>query len=55
MMQGTDRPTELVLYPGAGHHFIEQGKPSHRVDVVHRVVDWPERWVNVPVEPNPGH
>ena len=32
--------TELVLYPGGGHLFILNGRPSHRVDYNQRVFDW---------------
>jgi dipeptidyl aminopeptidase/acylaminoacyl peptidase len=42
-------PAELVLYPGGDHHFFEQGKPSHRFDVVTRSLAWLERWIEVPV------
>lgn len=35
-----DREVELVRYPGAGHLFILQGRPSHRVDYAQRTVDW---------------
>lgn len=33
-------PTELVIYPGAAHLFILEGKPSHRADYNRRLVDW---------------
>jgi dipeptidyl aminopeptidase/acylaminoacyl peptidase len=36
-------PTELVLYPGASHLFILDGKPSHRHDYSRRIVDWLNR------------
>lgn len=36
---------ELVIYPGASHEFTTEGKPSHRVDAVERVVEWLNRWV----------
>lgn len=39
-------PTEMVLYPGGDHHFYEQGKPSHRIDAIERVVDWLTRWID---------
>lgn len=32
--------TELVLYPGASHTFIINGRPSHRLDYNRRVVNW---------------
>ncbi|MEV0720566.1 serine hydrolase [Asanoa sp. NPDC050611] len=38
-----DVPTRLVLYPGASHLFILQGKPSHRADYNRRIVDWVEQ------------
>ncbi len=37
-------PTKLVLYPDASHLFILNGKPSHRIDVNRRVVDWMEQY-----------
>lgn len=36
-------PSELVLYPGASHLFILDGRPSHRADYNRRVVDWVTR------------
>lgn len=33
-------PTRLVLYPGASHLFILNGRPSHRRDYSERLVDW---------------
>ena len=33
-------PVEMVVYPGAGHLFILNGRPSHRVDYNQRLVDW---------------
>ena len=35
-------PTQFVRYPGGSHLFIINGRPSHRVDFVQRVVDWVE-------------
>ena len=40
-------PAELVLYPGAGHHFFESGRPSYREDAAARVVDWLTRWLGL--------
>jgi CubicO group peptidase (beta-lactamase class C family)/predicted alpha/beta-fold hydrolase len=40
-----DVPTRLVLYPGASHLFILEGKPSHRLDFNRRIVDWVEQYV----------
>lgn len=39
---------EMVLYPGAGHALFERGRPSHRIDAVQRLVDWLERWIDLP-------
>jgi dipeptidyl aminopeptidase/acylaminoacyl peptidase/CubicO group peptidase (beta-lactamase class C family) len=33
-------PAELVVYPGASHLFIYNGKPSHRADYNRRIADW---------------
>ncbi len=41
-------PTRLVLYPGASHLFILEGKPSHRSDFNRRVVDWVEQHAGSP-------
>jgi dipeptidyl aminopeptidase/acylaminoacyl peptidase len=41
-------PAELVLYPGAGHHLMAQGRPSHRLHAVRRIVEWLERWIDRP-------
>ncbi|MHA6627356.1 serine hydrolase [Pseudonocardia sichuanensis] len=38
-------PARLVLYPGASHLFILDGRPSHRSDYGHRILDWLERHV----------
>jgi dipeptidyl aminopeptidase/acylaminoacyl peptidase len=38
-------PAELVTYPGGGHLFMADGRPSHRLDANRRIVDWLERWV----------
>lgn len=35
-----DVPTRLVLYPGAFHGFILNGRPSHRIDFNRRIRDW---------------
>lgn len=32
--------TELVVYPGASHLFVLNGRPTHRVDWQRRLVDW---------------
>jgi len=41
-------PTELVLYPGASHLFVVDGRPSHRADLSRRIIDWTERHVTTP-------
>lgn len=45
LMRAGDTPTELVLYPGGSHHFLSQGKPSHRLDALQRLLEWLERWI----------
>ncbi|GAA1820713.1 serine hydrolase [Actinomadura chokoriensis] len=37
-------PSRLVLYPGASHLFILDGRPSHRLDYNRRVAEWAERY-----------
>jgi len=37
-------PAEFIRYPGQSHAFRGSGRPSHRVDVVSRVVEWVERY-----------
>src|SRR5262249_11027235 len=37
-------PTRLVLYPEASHLFVIEGRPSHRMDLSRRVVDWVEQY-----------
>ncbi|NBH03368.1 serine hydrolase, partial [Amycolatopsis sp. SID8362] len=44
-------PTRLVLYPGASHLFILDGRPSHRVDFNRRIVDWVEQHAGEPGKP----
>lgn len=44
IMYSTETEAEMVLYPGAGHHFLESGNPSHRVDAARRLVGWLERY-----------
>ena len=39
-------PTEMVLYPGGSHQIFGTGKPSYRVDIQHRIVEWVERWID---------
>lgn len=42
-------PTQLVLYPGGSHHVFGEGRPSHRLDGVQRIVSWLERWIDRPL------
>jgi dipeptidyl aminopeptidase/acylaminoacyl peptidase/CubicO group peptidase (beta-lactamase class C family) len=44
-------PTRMVLYPGASHLFILNGRPSHRADWNRRVVDWVERYATAAGRP----
>jgi dipeptidyl aminopeptidase/acylaminoacyl peptidase len=44
LMNCEKAPVEMVMYPDGGHHFFETGKPSHRLDVVRRMVAWLEKW-----------
>ncbi|CAG2136791.1 S9 family peptidase [Cupriavidus plantarum] len=45
VMTTSEAPAELVLYPGESHHFLETGKPSVRVDVGKRIVQWLTHWI----------
>lgn len=42
-LRALGREVEMVLYPGASHLFVLNGRPSHRADWNHRVVDWVTR------------
>jgi dipeptidyl aminopeptidase/acylaminoacyl peptidase len=44
IMYSTETEAEMVLYPGASHHFLESGNPAHRVDAATRLVGWLERY-----------
>ncbi|HZY19336.1 MAG TPA: S9 family peptidase [Ramlibacter sp.] len=44
LMRAGDTPAELVVYPGADHHFLDQGAPTCRRDAARRIVAWVERW-----------
>ncbi len=35
--------TEFVRFPGEGHEMSRSGKPSHRVERFHAILDWHER------------
>ncbi|TCO60777.1 S9 family peptidase [Actinocrispum wychmicini] len=37
-------PTRLVVYPGASHLFVLDGKPSHRLDYQSRIVAWLDQY-----------
>ncbi|HEY7397349.1 MAG TPA: serine hydrolase [Gaiellaceae bacterium] len=37
-------PARLVLYPDASHLFVIEGRPSHRMDLSRRIVDWVEQY-----------
>lgn len=37
-------PTEMVVYPGASHLMILNGRPSHRADYQRRIVEWASRF-----------
>ncbi len=37
-------PAEFVRYPGESHLFLSTGRPSHRLDVNRRVIDWLEKY-----------
>ncbi|HWC24420.1 MAG TPA: serine hydrolase [Flexivirga sp.] len=39
-----DVPTRLVLYPDGSHLFPVNGRPLHRVDFNHRIIDWLEQY-----------
>lgn len=46
-------PARMVLYPGASHLFILNGKPSHRADFNRRIVDWVAQYAGEPGKPAP--
>jgi dipeptidyl aminopeptidase/acylaminoacyl peptidase len=46
LMRSSDVAAEMVLYPGASHHLVEEGSPSFRVDYISWLVEWVERWAN---------
>ncbi|NML18011.1 S9 family peptidase [Azohydromonas caseinilytica] len=52
LMCATQTPCEMVLYPGGDHHVLKDGKPSHRLDGIRRLVEWVQRWVEQPLEKN---
>ncbi|MBM0105931.1 S9 family peptidase [Steroidobacter sp. S1-65] len=50
LLRSGETPAEMVLYPGGTHHFFEEGRPSHRIDAVVRLVGWLDKWIDVPLE-----
>ncbi|WP_410590019.1 serine hydrolase [Amycolatopsis sp. lyj-23] len=50
-LRGQGVPARLVLYPGASHLFILDGKPSHRRDFNRRIVDWVTQYAGEPGKP----
>jgi dipeptidyl aminopeptidase/acylaminoacyl peptidase len=47
-------PCEMVLYPKGSHHVYGQGKPSHRLDILERIVAWLEKWIKEPLPKTSG-
>ena len=39
-LRAQKKTAEMVRYPGGSHGFRGQGRPSHRLDYVNRLVDW---------------
>ncbi|MEZ2354880.1 prolyl oligopeptidase family serine peptidase [Caballeronia sp. RCC_10] len=48
IMTQTSTPVEMIIYPGGSHHFFEKGKPSHRKDMLERMLQWLCRWIEQP-------
>jgi dipeptidyl aminopeptidase/acylaminoacyl peptidase len=48
-LRGQRVPARLVLYPDASHLFLYDGRPSHRADYAHRLVDWVTRHTQRPI------
>lgn len=38
-------PTRLVVYPGESHLFLDDGRPSHRLDYSTRLIEWLDQYV----------
>jgi dipeptidyl aminopeptidase/acylaminoacyl peptidase len=49
IMVETSTPAEMILYPGGSHHFFEKGRPSHRTDMLNRMIQWLAKWIDRPV------
>ncbi|MGH2821070.1 MAG: S9 family peptidase [Actinomycetota bacterium] len=43
-LRSRGRTVELVLYPGASHLFLFDGRPSQRIDYARRVAAWAKRF-----------
>jgi dipeptidyl aminopeptidase/acylaminoacyl peptidase len=39
--------TQFLLFPGEGHELSRSGKPAHRVQRLHAVLDWWSKWLPV--------
>ncbi|MDR8919075.1 S9 family peptidase [Burkholderia multivorans] len=55
IMSATATPVELVTYPGGSHHFFESGRPSHRKDMLERLIGWLEKWIDRPLHTDDEH
>ncbi|MCP3906091.1 MAG: S9 family peptidase [Planctomycetes bacterium] len=47
-LQRLGRPVEYARYPGAGHDLSRTGDPRHRMDRLHRIIDFFDRAVDNP-------
>jgi dipeptidyl aminopeptidase/acylaminoacyl peptidase len=54
LLRAGDTPAELVLYPGADHHFLGEGAPSVRQDAAERIIDWVDKYVRQEPAPLAG-
>jgi dipeptidyl aminopeptidase/acylaminoacyl peptidase len=53
LMRAGTTAAELVLYPGADHHFLGEGAPSVRQDAAERIIGWIARHVQHAPPPRP--
>jgi dipeptidyl aminopeptidase/acylaminoacyl peptidase len=44
LLETSNAPAEMVVYPGGEHDLAENGRPSHRIDYHTRIVEWCERF-----------
>lgn len=44
LIRSSQAPAKMVVYPGGSHSLSGSGKPSHRVDYHHRLVQWLQQW-----------